>query len=271
MTLADDPGFALLRQRLAGHPLPPLDMYKDKCLRRRLAVRMRACGVSTLSEYAALLGEHPEELARLLATLTINVTQFFRNPEAWARLAEELRRIAVSPPAAFTAWSAGCATGEEAWTLAMLLADAWEQAGRRKVTRLRVDATDVDDQCLATARRARYPAASFTEAPAELVARWTTAAGEERSPGQAVLGLVRLIRHDLGSEPPPSPPYDLVVCRNVVIYFERQAQERLFSAFADALRPGGLLFLGKVEMLYGPARARFEPVDSRERLYRRAA
>jgi len=86
-----------------------------------------------------------------------------------------------------------------------------------------------------------------------------------------VRGLVRVQRHDLGRDPPPAPPYDLVICRNVVIYFERDAQERLFSLFADALRPGGLLFLGKVEMLYGPARARFVNVDGRERIYRRAA
>ena len=269
MTLADDPGFALLRERLAGHPLPPLDMYKDKCLRRRLAVRMRACGVKTLAEYAAVLDQMPDEVGRLLATLTINVTQFFRNPEAWERLAEELEIMAED---GIAAWCAGCSSGEEPYTLAMLLADLRERRGTsRPVRGARIDATDVDERCLQAAKDAVYAPSSFTEAPPAMVKRWTVDRGAELGMHETVRALVRVQRHDLGRDPPPAPPYDLVICRNVVIYFERDAQERLFSLFADALRPGGLLFLGKVEMLYGPARARFEIVDGRERIYRRAA
>jgi chemotaxis methyl-accepting protein methylase len=269
MTLADDPGFALLRERLAGHPLPPLDMYKDRCLQRRLAVRMRACGVRTLTEYADVLDRKPDEVKRLLSALTINVTQFFRNPSAWERLAEELQILVEG---GIVAWCAGCASGEEPYTLAMLLADLRERSGAAmRGRRLRVDATDVDEQCLATAREALYPPASFSEAPPAMVKRWTIDEGEKRKIHETVRSLVHVQRNDLGRDPPPAPPYDLVICRNVVIYFERDAQERLFSLFADALRPGGLLFLGKVEMLYGPARARFVNVDGRERLYRRAA
>jgi chemotaxis methyl-accepting protein methylase len=271
MNLSDDPGFALLLERLAGHPLPPLDMYKDRCLRRRLAVRMRACGVTSVAEYARMLDQRPEEVSRLLATLTINVTQFFRNPEAWARLGQELGVIAGSHPNGFTAWSAGCASGEEAYSLAMQLAAAWSIGGGLSATRLRIDATDVDEACLAAARGALYPAASFRDGPRDLTERWTTVEEASRRVLQPIRSLVRVARHDLGRDPPPMPPYDLVVCRNVLIYFERETQEKLFQQCADALKPGGLLFLGKVEMLYGPARARFETVDHRERLYRRVA
>jgi chemotaxis methyl-accepting protein methylase len=269
MTLADDPGFALVRERLVGHPLPPLDMYKDRCLRRRLAVRMRACGVRTLTEYASVLERKPDEVLRLLATLTINVTQFFRNSTAWERLATELELMAEG---GVTAWCAGCASGEEPYTLAMLLADIRERSSAaRRPRQLRVDATDVDERCLEAAKEALYLPASFAEAPPAMVKRWTIDEGEKRRIHETVRSLVRVLRHDLGRDPAPAPPYDLVICRNVVIYFERDAQERLFSLFADALRPGGLLFLGKVEMLYGPARARFVNVDGRERIYRRAA
>ena len=269
MNLADDPGFALLRERLAGQPLPPLDMYKDKCLRRRIAVRMRACGVKTMVEYAAVLEKQPEEVSRLLATLTINVTQFFRNPESWERLAEELEIVAED---GLSAWCAGCASGEEPYTLAMLLADLRERRGLSRPARsVRIDATDIDERCLQVAKDATYAPGSFSEAPPGMVERWTVEAGEQRRVHETVRGLVRILRHDLGRDAAPLPPYDLVICRNVVIYFERDAQERLFSLFAEALRPGGLLFLGKVEMLYGPARARFVNVDGRERIYRRAA
>ncbi len=272
MSLADDPGYAALRDRLAGHGLPPLDMYKDKCLRRRLAVRMRACGVTTLSEYAALLGQRPDEVTRLLDTLTINVTQFFRNPEAWARLRLELARLAAERPGWFRAWSAGCASGEEAYTLAILVLDVWnERHPGAAPAPVRIDATDVDQQCLAAASDAEYAEASFREAPRPLLERYTRVQDGRRVVADAVRAVVHLARHDLGRDAPPHPPYDLVVCRNVIIYFERRTQERLFGVFADALRPAGLLLLGKVETLYGPARDRFEPLDSRERLYRRVA
>lgn len=270
MNLAADPGFPMLLRRLEGHPLPPLAMYKDKCLQRRLAVRMRACGVQSLSEYADLLDRQPGEVDRLLQALTINVTHFFRNAEAWVRLGGELERRLTAGQTRFTAWSAGCASGEEAYTLAMLLAMTLERAGLPlSPATVQVDATDVDEACLAAARVARYPVAAFGETPVALVQRWTSVDGEGRRIGDAVRAVVRVLRHDLGRDPAPAPPYDLVVCRNVLIYFERDAQERLFQLFAEALPPGGLLLLGKVESLGGPARERFEPVDGRERLFRR--
>jgi chemotaxis methyl-accepting protein methylase len=270
VNLASDPGFPMLLRCLEGHPLPPLAMYKDKCLQRRLAVRMRACGVQSLSEYASLLDRQPGEVDRLLQALTINVTHFFRNAESWERLGGELERRAAAGQTRFAAWSAGCASGEEAYTAAMLLAMSLERAGRPLSTAtVRVDATDVDEACLAVARLGRYPAAAFGEAPRAVMNRWTSVDGEGRRIEDPVRAVVRVLRHDLGRDPAPAPPYDLVVCRNVLIYFERNVQERLFHLFADALHPGGLLLLGKVESLYGPARERFESVDGRERLYRR--
>src|SRR2546425_1111518 len=90
-----------------------------------------------------------------------------------------------------------------------------------------------------------------------------------RRPGPALQRLVRVLKHDLTSEPPPAPPYDLIVCRNVVIYFDRPMQERLFLAFAEALAPGGILLLGKVETLFGAVRERLALEEPRERIYRR--
>jgi chemotaxis methyl-accepting protein methylase len=274
MTLADDPGFALLLLRLQGRGLPPLEVYKDRCLRRRLAVRMRACGVKTVSEYAELLDRRPGEAERLLEAITINVTSFFRNPETWLRLEAALPALLERGGGRdrYVAWSAGCATGEESWTLAMLLAVVLERAGHRPVpSRLRVDATDVDAGCLDVARAGRYPEAAFAETPVELASRWTVPEDGGRVIGPALRRLVRFHRHDLARDPAPEPPYDVVVCRNVLIYFSRGMQEGLFLRFAEALRPGGFLLLGKVETLYGRARERFESVDGRERLFRRLA
>ena len=117
-----DPGLDLVARHLAERGGPPLADYKDRCLRRRLAVRMRACGTVTLSDYASLLADSPEETARLLEALTINVTQFFRNPEVWDRLASVLAPRLTPGGAMLRAWSAGCASGEEPFSLALLVA-----------------------------------------------------------------------------------------------------------------------------------------------------
>jgi len=133
----------------------------------------------------------------------------------------------------------------------------------------RVDATDIDRTSLERTETAEYAEPAFTEMPPELVRRYFTPETPRR-PLPELRRIVRVLKHDLTSEPAPAPPYDLIVCRNVVIYFDRAMQERLFSLFAEALAPGGLLLLGKVETLFGPARERLVLEEPRERIYRRA-
>ena len=132
-----------------------------------------------------------------------------------------------------------------------------------------MDATDLDRASLERAVAGRYRESAFEEMPADLVARYCTA-GEARDVVPVVRALVRFRQHDLLREPPPHAPYDLILCRNVVIYFDRATQQRLFDGFADALAPGGVLVLGKVETLLGAARDRLRLDDTRERIYRRA-
>jgi len=270
VSLAEDPGFGSLLQRLEGRGLPPLQAYKERCLRRRLAVRMRACGVKTFAEYADVLDLRPGEVDQLLQALTINVTGFFRNPETWARLAAALPDLLAGGSDVVRAWSAGCASGEEAWTTAILLSTAVERTAPGRVA-VGVDATDVDEVVLKEARAGEYDPDAFREMPAEPFRRWTEPAGSRVRVRDDLRGMVRFLRHDLAQGLAPDPPYDLVVCRNVLIYFEKSIQQDLFLRFADALRPGGLLLLGKVETLHGPARERLETIDTRERIFRRPA
>jgi chemotaxis protein methyltransferase CheR len=245
------------------------DGYKPNCLRRRLAVRMRARGVHTYPEYARVLQADASEYERLLDALTINVTKFFRNREAWDALAARfLPEAWDAQHGALRCWTAGCATGEEAYTLAILLLEHARRTGGN-ADRSAVDATDLDPSVLARAREGRYRAVAFDETPADLVDRYFTRE-EERAVGAPVRALVRFAQHDLLRDAPPRPPYDVITCRNVVIYFGRPNQERLYHVFADALRPGGILMLGKVETLVGTdVRARFRLEDTRERIYRR--
>jgi chemotaxis protein methyltransferase CheR len=274
VSVHDEPGLRELARRIEQAVGLDLEAYKAKCLRRRIAVRMRAHGVHTYEEYVTLLDADPGELERLIDALTINVTKFFRNGEAWSWLGRQvLPGLLRERDGALRAWSAGCASGEEAYTVAMLLARTAADLGHPDwFARCRVDASDIDRVSLDRARAGRYPAAAFSECQAAWVDPWRRALGaDEYQVAPEVRERVRVVRCDMLAEPAPEPPYDLVVCRNVIIYFDRPSQERLMMVFHDALAPGGCLMLGKVETLFGPARTRFELLEPRERIYRKAA
>ena len=270
----EERAFRALTEKITQARGVSCDAYKDRCLRRRIAVRMRARGVHSFTDYSRLLDSDGHEYDRLLDALTINVTKFFRNNEAWAALAPYLAERWKARSGAVAVWSAGCASGEEPYTIAAALAETARTTGTSDwLPRARVLATDIDRQSLERATAARYAAAAFSETPAEVLRRWIepAAADGTRTPVAAVRGLVTVQRHDLTTGRPPGGPFDLVVCRNVVIYFDRGTQERLFQVFANALRPEGLLLLGKVETLLGPAREQLRMENPRERIYRRPA
>jgi chemotaxis protein methyltransferase CheR len=268
----DQAGFDALTQHISRTAGVSLGNYKDKCLRRRIAVRMRACGVHTYAEYQAVLARTPAEYEHLKDTLTINVTRFFRNAETWQRLAEDfLPPLLAQVPGTIRVWSAGCSSGEEAYGLAILIADAALALGdTRSLERVHVDATDIDRKSLERASEGRYRADALCETAPEVRERYFEAEADGWRVSAAVRRRVRVRQHDLGRDPAPGT-FHLIVCRNVVIYFERATQERLFETFWQALLPGGLLVLGKVEALLGPARERLQLVHPRERIYRRPA
>lgn len=272
MSAVDDAATTELARRIAEAAGLAGDVYKDKCLRRRIGVRMRACGVHTLAEYLTVLHREGGEAERLRDALTINVTRFYRNPETW----DALRRVVL--PALWaerqgrlSVWSAGCSSGEEPYTIAMLVAEhAREQGHPQWIDRLHVDATDIDRVSLERAAAGRYRSDAATDMPAALTDRYLAADGDELVVTRGIRKRITVTPLDLGTEPPLRERYDLILCRNVVIYFDRAMQERLFLTFASHLAPDGVLVLGKVETLLGPARGQLQLVDARERIYRRA-
>ena len=268
----DERGLRALTEKISHARGVSCEAYKEKCLRRRLAVRMRARGVHTFDAYSKVLDQDAAEYDRLLDALTINVTKFWRNAETWQALSDPyLTDLWRAREGQLRVWSAGCASGEEPYTLAVALAETGRRLGEDdRFARARIDATDVDRESLERTRAAEFPESSFSEMPADLVRRYFTP-GPPRKPLPALEKIVRVSRHDLTREPPPATLYDLIVCRNVVIYFDRAVQERLFQTFSDALVPNGILLLGKVETLVGPARKRLTLEDPRERIYRRPA
>jgi chemotaxis protein methyltransferase CheR len=244
--------------------------YKEKCLQRRIAVRMRARGVHTYGEYSRVLDSDESEYERLLDALTINVTKLFRNWEAYRAVATHVVPALWSAPlSTIRVWSAGCSSGHEPYSLAVLFHRHADQA--RELSRLsRVDVlgTDIDRRSLAAARHGQFSEPDFSETPADLRERYFSPTSPF-SVSPSVRSMVRFEKRDLLAEPAPGGPFHMIACRNVLIYFDRDTQARLFELFHDALAPGGFLLLGKVETVLGPARPKFVAVDARERIFRR--
>jgi chemotaxis protein methyltransferase CheR len=268
-TEVDDAGFAALTAKIARERAFGCSSYKEKCLRRRIAVRMRARGVHVFSDYAALLDRDAVEYERLIDTLTINVTKLFRNWstfDAMARLVVPILWEGATRP--IRGWSAGCSSGEEPYSLAILLHRHAAMRGETAdASRVQVLASDIDRASLEAARRGQFAEAAFADTPDDIRRRYFSL----RPPFEVVpevRPLVSFERRDLIVDPSPGG-LQFITCRNVLIYFDRATQEHLFQRFHDALAPGGFLILGKVETLLGPTRSLFAAVDPRERIFRR--
>jgi chemotaxis methyl-accepting protein methylase len=177
----------------------------------------------------------------------------------WERRERELR-----------VWSAGCASGEEAYSLAILIHKyAVERSDLSRLDRLSIVGTDIDAHCLEDAEAAEYGETALGDTPATLRQDYFTDVGGRYAMLPEVRRLVKFQCSDLLRSDPPFEDIHLIVCRNVVIYFEREAQDALFEEFHRALAPGGFLVLGKVETLLGTARSMFSPVNARERIFRK--
>jgi chemotaxis protein methyltransferase CheR len=265
-----DAAFAALTAKISRDRGFGCASYKEKCLRRRIAVRMRARNVHTFGDYAKLLDADAAEYDRLLDTLTINVTKLFRNWETWQVLADRvIPELWASPARSIRVWSAGSSSGREAYSLAVLFhRHAVRMGDAAGAARVEILGTDIDRTILAAARRGEFDAGDFADTPADLRARYFG-----KTPPFALLpevkSLVRFEQHDLLRDSPPRGPWHLILCRNVLIYFDRASQERLFLGYHGALAAGGHLVLGKVETLLGEARNRFATVDARERIFRK--
>lgn len=268
----DDPGFRALTAKIAAERGFGCANYKDGCLRRRIAVRMRARGTADFVTYGALLDRDPVEYEALLDALTINVTKLYRDAAVWGVVAQQVLPALWSLDAPrLEVWSAGCASGEELYTLAALLHQHAERtATLSRLRNVRIRGSDIDRASLEAARRGVYATDAFAEMPVDLRVRYFSQT-DPHVAAPELRALIEVERRDLLSESPPSGGLHLITCRNVIIYFDRASQEPLLRRFHDALAPGGYLVLGKVETLMGPTRALFEPVDQRHRIFRRAA
>jgi two-component system, chemotaxis family, CheB/CheR fusion protein len=244
--------------------------YKRSTLQRRIRRRMTMVDVATFGEYRDYLELQPDEFGLLFDSMLINVTSFFRDPLAWQALREKVLPELLSAKAAKSSirvWSAGCATGEEAYTLAMVLTEALGPEQFRE--RVKIYATDLDKEALQEARAGTYDVRALADVPEQLRDVYFEAAGTKRSFRRDLRRQVIFGRNDLTRDAPISR-VDLLVARNTLMYFNAETQANVIRRFHFALSYPGYLFLGKAEMLLNHA-DRFVPVDLRKRLFRKAS
>ncbi|MFL5401490.1 MAG: CheR family methyltransferase [Gemmatimonadales bacterium] len=242
--------------------------YKPASLSRRIRKRMDAVGIQSFAAYQSYLEVQPDEFATLFNTILINVTAFFRDPAAWEVLRDSaIPQMVAGKPASepIRAWSAGCASGEEAYTIAMILAEALGDDVFRE--RVKIYATDVDEEALNAARHAAYSERQVEGVPPQLLSKYFEHVDGLYLFRKDLRRQVIFGRHDLINDAPISR-IDLLTCRNTLMYLNAETQARVLSRLHFALNEEGLLLLGRAETLMTHGHT-FAPVDLKRRLSRK--
>jgi len=258
--------FVLLRAQ-TGHDF---SMYKPSTIHRRIDRRMAVHQIDTLNDYVKYLQQNPVEVEALFRDLLIGVTSFFRDPEAFKALEEQvIPKLFAGKPAGASVrvWSTGCSTGEEAYSLAILLQEHLETL--KQSFNVQIFATDIDSIAIATARTGLYPASIAADISPERLGRFFLAEsdGSMYRINKSIRDMLVFSEHDLVRDPPFSR-LDLISCRNLMIYMGGELQKRLIPIFRYALNPGGFMFLGTSETV-GEFGDMFATLDRKLKLYQR--
>lgn len=246
-----------------------LHSYKDGCARRRIAKRLRTVGMTTFTAYLERLRREPDELDALVATISIHVSQFFRDPATFQTLEADIlpelcRQVRAAGRDTLRLWSIGCASGEEPYSLALLL-DELQPAGLQT----EILGTDISQPVLQLAREALYEPERLREVPAEVLHTYFQAEAGRFRLRRDLRDRVRFARHNIMTAD-SWPLADLILCRYVLIYFSRAEQDRILTRLADCLSPFGVLVLGRSEVPGGATSQMFRRVTAARGIYRRS-
>lgn len=230
-----------------------LALYKEAQMKRRLTSLRLKRGYDTFARYFEAISRNQELFYEFLDRMTINVSEFFRNPGRWEVLENKiLPRLAKMSPR-LKCWSAACSTGEEPYTLSLILL--------RKNIEASLLATDIDEGALAKAKQGVYTERSLQDCPKDLLTKYFLKDSMSYRISDAVKQKVTFRKHNLLADSYDAN-FDLIICRNVMIYFTEEAKHELYQKFSRALKPGGVLFVGSTEQIFQPAQYQFETEDT---------
>jgi chemotaxis protein methyltransferase CheR len=220
-----------------------LNLYKQQQMHRRLHGMVERANLKTFAEYFQLIDRDPAEWAAFLDRMTINVSELFRNPEKWEELKTQILPLMLRRGRPLRVWSAGCSFGAEPYTIAMLL-DELSPGLRHTIV-----ATDIDRKILERAQQGLFTEADVKNVPLASGQKYLLRTGDRYQVVPSLRQRIVFRAHNLLADP-FEPNWDLIVCRNVVIYFTEEAKDRLFARFVAALNPGGVLFVGGTERIF---------------------
>ena len=216
--------------------------YKRPQMERRINTLMRTLDIPDYDAFVLAMSNDKKLLDRFIDHLTINVSEFFRNPTQWEVLQKKILPRLLEQNPNLKIWSAGCSTGEEPYTMAMVLLEHFPKGQHR------ILATDFDNRVLKKAQDGLYPAKGTTGISQELLGKYFTRQGDDYQVKEELKRLITFKRHNLLRDQFPDN-YDMIICRNVVIYFTEESKAELYRRFYYALRPGGILFTGSTEQI----------------------
>lgn len=240
--------------------------YKISTIRRRLARRMAALKIIAISDYVSYLKTNAKEVDALYQDILIGVTYFFRDKDAFNELKQTLETMLKhsKDKENIRVWIPGCSTGEEAYTIAIIL---HQILGIELLNyKIQIFATDIDDESLEIARKSKYPEASFQDVDSAILKKYFVRQGQHYNVIKPIRDMVIFSHHNLNIDP-PFLRVNLISCRNLLIYFNQKLQEKIFPVFHYSLNPNGILFLGKSESV-GKFSTLFEVVDKKEKIYK---
>jgi len=231
-----------------------LSAYKSNQLHRRILSLMSRVGAGSVEEYISLLKKDPTQKQRFLDFITINVTEFFRNPEIFEELSKKVKSE-LTCNAGLKIWSAACSIGAEPYSLAMIVDNLNPGAKHRII------ATDIDNTILQKAKNGEYVSSEVKNVPKQFIDKYFVVKDEKYQVNSRIKQIVDFKKHDLILENYESD-FDLIVCRNVVIYFNQDTKDKIYKKFSASLKKGGLLFVGATESIYNYKEYGFEKTST---------
>ncbi|UAY71886.1 CheR family methyltransferase [Bacillus paralicheniformis] len=231
-----------------------LALYKEAQMKRRLTSLYEKKGYGDFREFALALEKNEALLQETLDRMTINVSEFYRNYKRWEVLEKTILPL-LKPAKTLKVWSAACSTGEEPYTLSMIL------SRQKGLSDYQIIATDIDDKVLAKAKEGVYQERSLQEVPKEIKELYFTQDGNRFAVKDEIKKNIRFQKHNLLADA-YEKDFDIIVCRNVLIYFTEEAKEKIYHKFSGSLKNNGVLFVGSTEQIFNPEKYGFQSTDT---------